>query len=256
MSEPADQISSYLLGELGADEAAAFERRLEADPALRGEVDRLRPLVGRLEAVPAEVWEAPQPPPLVLPEDAVGVAEEVDGTSRPASAGAGEPAQAGEPPRRRRLRLPNLTLRPLPAAAAAAILLAVGLAGGLAIGGTGGSEQPSPGATELVLTRIDNGPSGAHGDVFVASDKQRARLDVSGLDPSGSEHFYELWLLDEDGRMIALGAFQVGADGRAEVNLPIPVAPSQYRYFDVSLQKDNGDPAHSGVSVLRGPTSS
>ncbi len=250
MSEPADQISSYLLGELGADQAAAFERRLEADPALREEVDRLRPLVVRLEAVPAEVWEAPQPPPLVLPEDVAEPAPEQAGGPAPPA-----PAQAGATPRRR-LRLPNLTLRPLPAAAAAAILLAVGVAGGLAIGGTGGSEQPGSEATDLVLTRIDNGPSGAHGDVLVGSDKQRARLDVSGLDPSGSEHFYELWLLDEDGRMIALGAFQVGADGRAEVNLPIPVAPSQYRYFDVSLQKDNGDPAHSGVSVLRGPTSS
>jgi hypothetical protein len=45
-------------------------------------------------------------------------------------------------------------------------------------------------------------------------------------------------------------------DGRAEIELPIPVAPSGYRYFDVSLQENNGDPAHSGVSVLRGPTSS
>jgi anti-sigma-K factor RskA len=92
--------------------------------------------------------------------------------------------------------------------------------------------------------------------VLIAGDQRRARVDVSGLAPSGSDHFYELWLLDDDGRMVALGAFQVGAGGRAEVELPIPVTPSQYRYFDVSLQEDNGDPAHSGVSVLRGSTSS
>ncbi len=241
MSETRDQISSYLLGELDAGEAAAFERQVEADPRLREEVERLRPLVARLEQLPAEVWEAPQPPPLVLPEDA----------ARPAPT---QPEDAARPARRRRLRLPTLTLRPLPAAGLVVVLLAVGVAGGLLIGG--GSAGPEAGATDLVLSRIDHGPSGAHGDVLVAGDRQHARVDVSGLDPSGSGRFYELWLLDEDGRMIGLGAFRVGADGRAEVELPIPVTPSRYRYFDLSLQEDNGDPAHSGVSVLRGPTSS
>lgn len=244
MSETRDQISSYLLGELDAGEAAAFEARLDANPDLRKEVERLRPLVASLEALPVEVWETPQPPPLVMPEEA---AEPPPATH-----------QTGGVPRRsrRRLRLPTLTLRPVPAAALAALLLAVGVASGVLIGGGDGSQGPGGGATDLVLSRIDEGPSGAHGDVLVAGDKRRAKLDVSGLDPSGSGRFYELWLLDEDGRMIALGAFQVGADGSAEVELPIPVTPSQYRYFDVSLQKDNGDPAHSGVSVLRGPTSS
>jgi len=56
--------------------------------------------------------------------------------------------------------------------------------------------------------------------------------------------------------MIALGSFRIGADERAEVELPIPFPPSRYRYFDVSLQEDNGNPAHSGISVLRGTTSS
>jgi len=238
MSETRDQTSSYLLGELDPGEAAAFERLIEAEPGLREEVERLRPLVARLERLPADVWEPPQPPPLALPEDA---GRQPEGAARPA---------------RRRLRLPTLTLRPLPAAGLVAVLLAVGVAGGLLIGGGGGSGAPGAGATDLVLRRIDDGPAGAHGDVRVAGDRQRARVDVSGLDPSGSGRFYELWLLDEDGRMIGLGAFRVGADGRAEVELPIPVTPSRYRYFDLSLQEDNGDPAHSGISVLRGPTSS
>jgi anti-sigma-K factor RskA len=241
MSEARDQISSYLLGELDPTEVASFEHQLEADPGLRHEVERLRPVVAQLADLPAEVWEAPDPPPLVLP----------DGAARPAPSEAGD---AKRPARRR--RLPTLTLRPLPAAGLAAVLLAVGVAGGLLFNAGGGSGEPEAGATDVVLTRIDDGPSGAHGDVLVAGDQRRARVDVSGLDPSGSGHFYELWLLDKDGRMIALGTFQVGADGRAEVELPIPVTPSQYGYFDVSLQEDNGDPAHSGISVLRGPTSS
>ncbi len=244
MSEPRDQISAYLLGELDAAEAAAFEARLDGDPELREEVAGLRPLVTSLEALPVEVWEAPQPPPLVMPEEAAEPSPATDRT--------------GGLPRRpwRHPRLPTLTLRPVPAAALAALILAVGVATGVLIEGGEGAQGPGGGTTDLVLSRIDEGPSGAHGDVLVAADRRQARVDVSGLDPSGSGRFYELWLLDEDGRMIALGAFQVGTDGSAEVELPIPVTPSQYRYFDVSLQKDNGDPAHSGVSVLRGPTSS
>lgn len=245
MSEAADQISSYLLGELDASEVTAFERRLDADRELREEVERLRPLVSRLETLPVEVWEAPEPPSLAIPE------------------GAAEPSSAGQmldasrrPKRRRRLRLPALTPPTLSTAGLAAVMLAIGIAGGLLIGGGGGSANREAGAADLVLRRIDDGPTGAHGAVFVAGDERHARLQVSGLEPSGSGRFYELWLLEEDGRMIAVGGFRVGADERADVELPMPVPPSQYRYFDVSLQEDNGNPAHSGVSVLRGATSS
>lgn len=243
MNETTDQISSYLLGELDAGEAAAFERRLDADRELREEVERLRPLVSRLEALPVEVWEAPEPPPLAPPEGAVEpspVGQKLDASTRP----------------KRRWRLPALAPPTLSTAGLAAVMLAIGVAGGLLIGGGDGSASREAGAVDLVLRRIDDGPSGAHGAVFIAGDERHARLQVSGLKPSGSGRFYELWLLEEDGRMIALGAFQVGADERADVELPMPVPPSQYRYFDVSLQEDNGNPAHSGISVLRGATSS
>jgi hypothetical protein len=127
MREARDQISSYLLGELDTAEAAAFERRLDADPDLRKEVERLRPVVGRLEELPAAVWEAPKPPPLAVPE----------GAAEPPREPRGGPSPAG-----RRLRLPTVTLRPAPAAALAALLLAVGVASGLLIGGNGGSRAP------------------------------------------------------------------------------------------------------------------
>jgi hypothetical protein len=208
MSEARNQISSYLLGELGDAEAAEFERGMAADPALREEVEGLRP-----------------------------------------------GASAEPRPSRRRPRLPSLTLRPAAATGLAVLLLAVGLGAGLLIDGGGGAESPS-GGPDLILSRFDDGPSGAHGEVALASDEQRAQVLIGGLDPSGDGRFYELWLLDDDGKMIALGSFRVGAGGEAEVDLPLPVDPSRYAYFDVSLQEDDGDPAHSGVSVLRGPTSS
>lgn len=233
---PREEVGSYLLGEMDKEAAAAFERQMAAEPELRAEVERLRPVVTRLEELPEAAWDAPEPPPLSLPE------AEAPAASPAASPGAGT-----------RRRFGALTLRPAPAAGLAALLLAIGVAAGALLGGgDSGSNGPS---TELALSRIDDGPAGARGQVLV-SDGNSATVDVSGLKPTGSSRFYELWLLDEDGRMIALGSFRVGEDGHAGIDLPIPVSPQRYRYFDVSLQEDNGDPAHSGVSVLRGPTSS
>ena len=90
MSEPV----AYLLGEMDADQSARFEQAMAADAALRAEVERLRSVVVRLERVPAEAWEAPEPPPLVPPP--------------------------GRAPRR-------LVLRPAVAVACASALLAAGI---------------------------------------------------------------------------------------------------------------------------------
>jgi anti-sigma-K factor RskA len=237
MSTPRDEISSYLLGELDAGEAAQFERRMSADAQLRDEVEQLRPVVQRLTEMPGEVWEgAPEPPPLEMP------ASSAPGVKSPER-------------RRRRWSMPSaLTIRPALAAALSALLLAVGIGAGALLSGDDGASLDSQ--AELALSRIDDGPPGAEGRVLVSAGGERATVDVGGLEPSGPDRFYELWLLDADGRMIALGSFQVGEDGRADVEIPIPVEPSRYQFFDVSLQEDNGDPAHSGISVLRGPTAS
>ena len=79
-------------------------------------------------------------------------------------------------------------------------------------------------------------------------------MDVSGLAPSDGGAFYELWLLDDADRMVSLGSFRVPASGRAEIDVPLPVPVTDFRYIDVSREPDDGDPAHSGDSVLRGPT--
>jgi hypothetical protein len=40
----------------------------------------------------------------------------------------------------------------------------------------------------------------------------------------------------------------------ATVRVPLPSKPSSYRYLDVSREPADGNPAHSGDSVLRGAT--
>jgi anti-sigma-K factor RskA len=217
MSEPV----AYLLGELDEGQVAEFERAMAADPVLREEVERLRPVVSRLERVPAEAWDPPEPPPLVLPDDA------------------GEATRRGRPRRR-------LALRPAVAALAAAALLAGGIGLGVLL-----DRDPVP-SGELALRPVGDRDPGASGDIAVSGDGLTVR--VSGLQPTGDGEFYELWLLGADQRLVGLGSFQVDQEGAATLELPLPVNPDGFEFFDLSLEPGDGDPGHSGVSVLRGPT--
>ena len=56
---------AYLLGELDDAARTNFESECAADPELTRLVDGLRPVVGRLETLPDDAWDAPEPPPLV-----------------------------------------------------------------------------------------------------------------------------------------------------------------------------------------------
>ncbi|MGK2931585.1 MAG: anti-sigma factor domain-containing protein [Solirubrobacterales bacterium] len=231
--ETRQRAVTYLLGELGESEAAAFERDLLANPELTALVEQLRPVVGKLEGLPDEAWEPAEPPPLVMP----GTAPEAVRT----------PA-ASSP--RRGFRW----LRAGAGLAASAAILAVGVLIGFQLDDSGPSE-PAPQRT-LALDSFGEAPAGASGKIdLVSSEGDAATVDVSGLRPTGDSEFYELWLLGEEGELVALGSFRVEPDGHSRIEVPLPVDPDDYQYFDVSVQPDNGDPGHSGVSVLRGLTS-
>jgi len=238
--ERESELSAYLLGELGAEERAAFERALAQDAALRAEVERLRPVVARLDALPAEGWEdAPEPPPLRLPS----------ATDAPASSRA-------RPRRRRRWLQGPLTLRPAFAALGAAAMLAAGIAIGFAVDGGGSSRAPAVAQQRTVsLQPLARGVA-ARGRALVADagGQQRVTLRLHGLPPSRAHQFYEVWLMDANGPLIAIGSFRVGDDGRATLQLPLPVQATRYQYFDVSVQPEGDDTSHSGDSILRGAT--
>ncbi|MGN6187919.1 MAG: anti-sigma factor domain-containing protein [Conexibacter sp.] len=247
--ERASELSAYLLGELGAEERVAFERALAEDPALRAEVERLRPVVARLEALPGEAWEdAPDPPPLRLPREALAG----DGPPTPAP-------QATSPRRLRRWLRGPLLVRPAFAALGAAAALAAGIAIGFAVD-NGGSSSNAPTVVRVRERTVALQPLQrsvpAHGRALVAdaAGRERVTLRLRGMPPSRARQFYEVWLMDANGPLIAIGSFRVGADGRATLELPLPVRATRYQYFDISVQPEGSDTAHSGDSVLRGAT--
>jgi len=73
------------------------------------------------------------------------------------------------------------------------------------------------------------------------------RVETAGLDTV--DGFFEVWLADANGeRMISLGPTR--PDGVYAVPAGIDVA--EFPVVDVSAEPFDGDPAHSGTSVLRG----
>jgi anti-sigma-K factor RskA len=131
-------------------------------------------------------------------------------------------------------------------AAAAVAVLGVGLSGVLPGGDDGPGPVDGPSSPLRAL-----GPVAASGEVVLAAgaDGRSLHVDTRGLPrPDG---LYEVWLVDlAAGRVVALGTLDDA--GQAELSVPAGVDLSDYPEVDVSLEPDDGDPQHSGDSVLRG----
>ena len=102
---------------------------------------------------------------------------------------------------------------------------------------------------DVALAAVGDGPPAAHADARLGATTMR--LTVSGLPRVGAGGFYEVWMMRDAGHLVALGSFRVGADGRARVDLPVTASPRRFPVLDISREPADGDPAHSGHSVLR-----
>jgi len=181
----------------------------------------LREMAARLRALGAEEWEPAVPPPLrvAVPERA----------------------------RRRRPFAARFVVRPAVAAVAALALVALGAVGGAFI--AGGGDDGAVAGREVALAPVGDGPRGAHADARLRSATMD--LTVSGLPRVARGGFYEVWMLRDAAHLVALGSFRVGADGRAHVDLPVTASARRFPVLDISREPADGDPAHSGHSVLR-----
>ncbi len=225
MSRDVD-IVDYLLGELSPDDRRRVERRMAEDELFRAEVERLRPLVSGLETLPVEAWDPGEVPPLpVIPPLP--------------SLGEGRFAR-------------RISVRPWAAVAAAVVAIAVGIGVGALVQAR--EDTPAAGA-QIALAPLGPAAPTAAGTATMVDHDTGMRLAVRGLAPSHADQFYEVWLLDGPTRVMSLGSFRVPASGDASVTVPLPVNVADFRYLDVSIETEDGNPGHSGDSVLRAPTS-
>ena len=152
-------------------------------------------------------------------------------------------ANGGAPTNVRSITSARSWVRPLALVTGAAAALLVGVPLFLALTGGGG---PSQRADLAALAGYDG-----TGEAELDGRSLSVRVDGSDA-PEGS--FYELWLLDLEGDDLqdlrSLGRVEVAADGSFAI--PDDVDLGEFDVVDVSLEPDDGNPDHSGVSVLRG----
>jgi hypothetical protein len=142
------------------------------------------------------------------------------------------------------------------AAVAAALALLAGV--GLGRWGTGGEEAPEavgpPVDTGTVvaaatLTALDSDADRGEASAVQSEDTFTIRVSATELGDEPGVH--EVWLIHVDGvRMVSIGLLAGGDDG--EFAVPMELIDEGYRIVDISVEPDDGDPTHSGVSVARG----
>lgn len=142
------------------------------------------------------------------------------------------------------------------AAVAAALALLAGV--GLGRWGADGTEVPEavvpPAGTGTVvaaatLTALDSDAD--RGKASAVQSEDTFTIRVSATELGDEPGVREVWLINVDGvRMVSIGLLAAGDDG--EFAVPMELIDKGYRIVDISVEPDDGDPTHSGVSVARG----
>jgi anti-sigma-K factor RskA len=237
---------------LGEDVASASEQAHVLECAdCRAELANLRRTAtvgrtalgaGELIEPPARVWTRIAEE-LELPDAAPPVAAlPVQRTPTAASPAARFEARPDALPPARPRRRGVLAL-----AAAAAVLLVLG--GGLTVWQL---LRPAPAAV-LASAELDPFPdwSGAGGTAALeetrAGDRQ---VQVTLTAPGGEDGYREVWLITSDAtELVSLGVLE-GSSGTFAV--PAGIDTTRYDLVDISEEPLDGDPAHSGDSIVRG----
>lgn len=193
----ADDVGAYLLGALEPDEEEAFEAHLDTCDACRQEVVRLE--VAR-DALPKAVDQ-------VAPPDSLKTS--LMETVR-SDAAAGRHA-----PTRRRSRWRDVVLGcPQFAAAAAALLLAVGIGVGALIGAVGGGDDSTTVAAQVDQSRLPDGQAS-----LVIPEEGGAILRVERLQQLEEGRVYEVWVKRGE-RVTPSSLFSVSRDGSGAAGVP------------------------------------
>lgn len=221
---------------LGEPLTAEERDQLDADPALQDEVARLSEVVALAEEAPEDVVDDAS-----LDHLWAGIAAQAFGdtdTSGAAPMDADEHSAEVIPLR-----------RAAPWVALSAVAAGIAIIAALVAVGPFADDAPTPVAVADLAPFADAPVDAVEGQFVTTDGTATLQLDLSALPPR-DDAFYEVWLLDADtGRMVSLGP----ARPDDTYALPQGVEVGDYPSVDVSVEPQDGDPTHSGDSVLRGP---
>ncbi|WCB95770.1 hypothetical protein DSM104299_04520 [Baekduia alba] len=226
-----DDVGPWVLGALAEPDAAAFATHLEACDDCRREVAELQ--------VVADVLPMAAPQVLPPPELKSRIMSVVNAEAELLRAAGPEADRVPTPAKRERVgRFGWLgRLRPVPAAALASAILAVGVVAGVLA--TGGGESTT--------TIRGTGPSGAQVALAVRDDEHgQLKLEHMPAPPDG--RVYQVWLVSgQDSPRPTHALFSVSEDGSASIDIPESLKGTDQVL--VSDEPPGGSPAPTGKVV-------
>ena len=215
------------------------------------EVGRASRTAGPLLAPPPRVWEGIAAE-LGLPRDlrpgTATTSATVAGKSMASRSARAEPTEARRPPvRLERRRDRGRFLLAAVLVAAAVVLLPLGL---VAL-----QSALSPPRARVVaeaeLEAFPDWPDARGAAVLEELPDGTRQVEVTLDAEVGDDGFREVWLIRSDASdLVSLGVLE-GSEGTFEV--PNGVDVDEFNLVDVSEEPQDGDPAHSGDSIVRGP---
>jgi hypothetical protein len=127
-------------------------------------------------------------------------------------------------------------------ALAAALVVAAVLAAGILL--------PLTGSEVVATATLEPLADVTQARVELVTEGDQRTLTLDDLDLPETDGYYELWLLTREGDgLISLGPVGPGAT----VEVPTAIDTDRFSVVDISREPQDGDPAHSTDSVLRGP---
>jgi anti-sigma factor RsiW len=153
---------------------------------------------------------------------------------------------------------PKARRRILVTAVAALVALVAGVGIGLGVGALGGGAGEGQPSSSIVAQLQPIGPlDRAAGGTLTATEHAGVRtmaVRLTGVADTAGADYLEVWLMNGAGtEIVALGALtrdDTGYTGSFTVPSNLPMA--QLDLVDVSAERYDGNPGHSGVSILRG----
>lgn len=130
-------------------------------------------------------------------------------------------------------------------AAVAAVVL-------IAVVALGGDDLGPPDARAAISGKSDPAVSGEAELFGVNADGGTVRISLTDVPQAPSGHHYEVWVLREEGggEMESVGIF-TPTSGDVDLELDLP-GPGNYAAVDISVEEDDGPPAHSDTSLASG----
>lgn len=230
-----DELGSLMRVATLARSGSPLEHPLDAPaPAVWGSISRTLGLAG--DVVPAPFETAP------FEAASTDAASEVTAPTAPLSAGPSVRSHRA-PRRRRRLAAPLLAGALALVVAAGAILVATTVLA---------PKTVAPQPTVLAEARLKALPdwTGSSGEAVIEKTGSERQVVVTMTESRSTPGYREVWLISTDlTKLISVGVL-AGSEGR--FTIPSDVNLADYPIVDVSSEKPDGNPAHSGDSIVRG----